>query len=115
VAADLHAAMPTGVEEHADAPGPVAAQDDRLLAHRRHEEVARPGDLALVADEEPDSCEDPLLLLVVELVVDEYLAADEAALDIDQAVETAGLRIDRHARPPGGVPDNSASRPRRQT
>jgi hypothetical protein len=85
VAAYLHAAMPARVQEHADLPRTVATEDHRLLAHRRAEIVARLRDLALVADEEPGAGEDALELLAVDLVAHEDLAADDAALDVDQA------------------------------
>ena len=108
--------MPARVQEDADPARPVAAEDDRLLAHGRDEEVARLRDLALVADEEPGAGEDLLQLLPVDLLADEDLAADDAPLDVDQTVEAPRLRIHRHRGPPrGGVPDNSATRARRQT
>ena len=46
-----------------DRAGAVAAQDHRLLAHARDEEVAGVGDLAFVPDEQPGAGEDALLLL----------------------------------------------------
>src|SRR5262249_13267529 len=46
VAADLHAAVAAGIQEDVYLVGAVTAQDHRLLAHRRHEVVARLGDLA---------------------------------------------------------------------
>src|SRR5215469_6092042 len=51
VAALLHSAMAARVEEHVHLPSPVAAQERRLLAHARDEEVARIWDLALVSNE----------------------------------------------------------------
>ena len=51
VAAHLHAAMAAGIEEDVDPAGAVAAQDHRLLAHRRHEIVAGLGDLAFMPDD----------------------------------------------------------------
>jgi hypothetical protein len=84
VPADLHPSVPAGVEEHVDLLALIAREDDRLLAHARDEIVAGPGNLALVADEEPRAREDPLLLPRVDLVVDEELAADDSALEIDQ-------------------------------
>ncbi len=92
VAADLHAAMPARVQEDVDPPRPIAAQDDRLLAHGGHEEVARPGDLALVTDEEPRAREDLVLLPAVDLLVHEDLPADDALVDVDEAVEAVQHR-----------------------
>src|SRR5262249_58577269 len=83
VPAHLHAAMPARVEEDANAPRAIAAEDDRLLAHRRGEIVAGLRDLALVTEEEPGAGEDALELLAVDLVADEDLAADHPALDVD--------------------------------
>src|SRR6185295_17398095 len=99
VAAHLHAAVSARVQEHADASGPVAAQNDRLLAHGRDHEVAGIRDLALVPDEEPGASEHLLLLLPVDLLVDEDLAADDAAIDVDQAVDA-----DAHGGPPAACP-----------
>jgi hypothetical protein len=87
-----------GVQEDVDPAGPVAAQDHRFLAHRRHEIVARLGDLALVTDMQPGAREDPLLLLGVDLLVDEDLAADLAQPQIDQARAIALSFRDRHGR-----------------
>src|SRR4029453_7549434 len=99
VAAHLHAPVPARIQEHANPSGAVAAEDDRLLAHARREEVARLRDLALVADEEPGAREDALLLLSVDLVAHEDLAADDAALDVDQVLQGPRLRAG-HARLP---------------
>src|ERR1700730_5095587 len=76
VAAHLLAAVPAGIEEHVGLARPVAAQDHRLLAHARDEVVARVGDLALMPDKEPHPGEEPLQLPLVDLLVDEDLAAD---------------------------------------
>jgi hypothetical protein len=106
VAAHLHAAVPARVQEHVEARGTVAAEDDRLLAHGRDHEVARARHLALVPDEEPRAREDLLLLAPVDLLIDEDLAADRAAIDVDEAVEAAGVQV-RHGAatiPPPGRP-----------
>ena len=84
VAAHLHAAVAAGVEEDVDLAFPVAAQDHRFLAHARDEEVAGVRDLALVADEQPGAGEQPLQLLLVDLLVDEDLAADLPRCQIDE-------------------------------
>ena len=66
VAAHLHAAMPAGVQEHVHRAGLVAAQDHRLLAHARDEEVARLRDLAFVPDEQPGAGEQLLQFLAIQ-------------------------------------------------
>src|SRR5206468_448506 len=107
VTAHLHAAVPARVEKDAEPPRAVAAQDDRFLAHRRAEIVTRLRDLALVTDEEPGAGEDPLELLPVDLLAHEDLAADDPALDVDQALQPcrryaghAQLLLDRRPLPP---------------
>src|SRR6266446_7197606 len=94
VAAYLHAAMAAGIEEDVNATGAVAAQDHRLLAHRRHEIVARLGDLAFVPDMQPSAREDTLLLLGIDVLVDEDLTADLAQPQIDQAGAIAPSLVD---------------------
>jgi hypothetical protein len=91
--------MAAGIEEDVDPVGPVAAQDHRLLAHRRHEIIAGLGDLAFVPDMQPSASEDALLLLGVDVLVDEDLAADLAQPQIDQAGAIASLVVHRHGRP----------------
>src|SRR5439155_14592251 len=86
VAADFHPAVPAGVQEDVDAAAAVATEDHRFLAHRRHREVAGSRDLTLVADEEPGSREDLLLLLAIDRLVHEDLAADDPALRVHQAL-----------------------------
>src|SRR4029453_18203848 len=99
VAAHLHAPVPAGIQKHANPSGAVAAEDDRLLAHARREKVARLRNLALVADEEPGAREHALLLLTIDLIAHEDLAADDAALDVDQVLQGPRLRAG-HARLP---------------
>src|SRR5207244_4484552 len=93
VPADLHPAMPARVEEHVDLAATVARQDDRLLAHRRDEEIAGLRDLAFMADEEPRAGEHAVELLAIDLFADKNLAADDAFLDVDQAVDAVGLFV----------------------
>ncbi len=89
VAAHLHAAMAAGVQEHVHRAGLVAADDHRFLAHARDEEVARIGDLALVADEQPGAGEQFFQFFPVEFRGNENLAADRAALVVDHPVHRA--------------------------
>src|ERR1700720_1457783 len=84
VTAYLHAAMAARVQEDVHLAGAVAAQDHRLLAHPRRGVIAGVRDLALMADKEPGAGKDPLLLLGVDRLVDEDLAADLPGLQIDQ-------------------------------
>src|SRR5262249_26841429 len=98
VAAHLHAAVAAGVQEDVNPVAAVAAQDDRLLAHRRHEIVALLGDLALVVDMQPGAGEDALLLQGVDPLVSEDLAADLASSKVDQAGAIAPSLVDRHGR-----------------
>src|SRR5713226_9185576 len=97
VAAHLHSAMAARIEEDVNLAGAVAAQDDGFLAHPRGGEIAGVGDLALMPDEEPGAGEDPLLLLGVDLLVDEDLAADLPGSEIDQAGAITGGACRCHA------------------
>src|SRR5260370_1426353 len=102
VAAHLHAAVAARIEEDVHLAGAVAAQQHRFLAHARDEEIAGVGDLALVPDKEPGAGKDLFLLLGVDLLVDEDLAADLPARHVDEAgAITAAARI-AHWVPPGG-------------
>src|SRR5262245_13528365 len=94
-AAQPIAAMPADVQEGAELTFAVADHQDRVLAHVRAEEVARPRDLALVAEEEPAPGEDPLQLLLVDLALDEDTATDATVLDVHQAGD-----IGCHVNPP---------------
>jgi len=59
--------MPAGVQEDMHpAPG-VAAENDRLVAHPGHKEIAGVGDLAFMADEQPGTREQLLQFLPVEV------------------------------------------------
>jgi hypothetical protein len=62
VTADLHAAVAAGIQEYVYLAGAVAAQDHRRLAHAGHEIVAGVRHLALMADKQPGTGEDLLLL-----------------------------------------------------
>src|SRR5207302_10703956 len=71
VTADHVAAMGTGVQEDVDLVVAAAGDDDLLLAHARADEIARVGDLADVADEEPAAGQDLFQLLLVDVRVAE--------------------------------------------
>ncbi len=100
VAAHLHAAVPAGIEKDMHLAGPVAAQDHALLAHAGDKEIAGVRDLALMPDKEPGAGKEPLLLLRVDLLVDEDLAADLASVQIDETLAIPRCRRARHRRPP---------------
>ena len=103
VAADLHSAVPTGVEEYLDAVFAVAAEDHRFLAHGRNEVIAGLGYLALVTNEEPGLGEYLFLFLPVDVFIDEYLSADVAGINVDYLAECAWLGFCGHEfRSPSG-------------
>src|SRR5207253_8989823 len=85
VAAHVHAAMADRIQKDMHLAAPVAAEDARLLPHTGSGEIARVGDLALVTDEQPGPCEEPLQFRVIDRVADEDLAAEPAGLQIDHA------------------------------
>src|SRR5581483_4366844 len=89
VAADLHAAVTAGIQEHVNLALAVAHQDHGLLAHPRDEEIARIGDLAFVPDEQPGAGENQLQLLLVNIAADENFSADSAVLEVYVAVTSA--------------------------
>ena|SRR6516225_5844069 len=76
--------------------GAIAAEDHRLLAHARDEEIARIGNLAFVPDEQPGTGEDALLLLGIDVVVDEDLAAYLAGCKIDETGTITPCSVHRH-------------------
>ena len=63
----------------------VAAQQHRLLAHPRLEEVARLRDLARVADEQPGAAEQVIELVAVRLLAHEDFATDRPPRRVDMA------------------------------
>jgi len=89
------AAVAADVEKGADLPRAVPHHQDRVLAHVGTEEVAGVGDLALVAQKQPATGEDPLQLLRIDLRFDKDTSTDQAVLGIHQ---TPGIR--HHATPP---------------
>src|SRR6266851_9126372 len=96
VAAYLHPAVAARIEEGVDFASPVAAQDHRLLAHTRDDEVAGVGDLALMPDEEPGAGKDALQFLGVDRLVDENFAADLPRSQIDETRPVAHSVCGRH-------------------
>src|SRR3954447_8378104 len=86
VAANLHATVPAGIEQDMNTALEVARENDGLLAHAGDEVVTGIGDLASVPDEQPGAREDLLLLARVDLLAHEDFAANDATLQIDQAL-----------------------------
>src|SRR5439155_6294514 len=84
IAADEIASVSAGIQQHLDPVLLVARDDHRLLAHAGKHEIPRPGDLALVSHEEPGTVEDPLHLLVIDVLVAEDLTAHGSAVEVDQ-------------------------------
>src|SRR5438094_8136677 len=80
-----------------DLAGAVAAQDHRFLAHARDKVVPRVLDLALMPDEEPYPREEPLQLLLIDLVVDKDLAADLPGLHVHEPRPVTLFPRGRHA------------------
>ena len=66
-AAQPVAAMAADIEEGAHRPGAVAHHQNRVLAHRGGQEIARLGDLAVVTQKQPATGENPLQLRLVNL------------------------------------------------
>src|SRR6516165_3150634 len=89
------AAMAADVEKGVHVPLGVAHHEDWVLAHVGTQEVARLGDLALMAEKEPAASKDLLELLGVDVGLNEDASADQAALDIHQPLD-----VRHHAPPP---------------
>src|ERR1700710_99885 len=96
VAAHLHAAMAARIEEDMHRAGAVAAENYRLLAHSRDKEIASLWDLAFMADEQPGTGKNALLLLGIDVVIDEDLAADLSRCEIDEAGMITPHFVHRH-------------------
>src|ERR1700756_967815 len=77
----------------------IAAQKHGFLAHARDKIIPRLRDLALVTDKQPDSGEEPLQLLPVDLVIDKDFAANLACSHIHETAAVSFLAW-RHHRPP---------------
>jgi len=104
--ADGVAAMAAGVEQDVEAARLVPDDNNAVLADVAEEEIARVGDLRLVAHEVPGAGEDVLELELVDLLVGENLSLDEAFVAVDEAKEVVGterfgghfVRLSRGAR-----------------
>lgn len=82
----------------------VAGEDDRFLPHAGYKIVTRPGHVALMAGKEPGAGEDLLLLLLIDLLADEDLAADQPVFDIDETVDRVARRAPGHRSSPPFFP-----------
>ena len=82
-AANLHAAVTTGVQKCANRSVTAAANEDRILAHISCHIIAGFGYLRFVAEKQPAPREDALQLDLVDLRVEENLAADEPVFEFD--------------------------------
>jgi hypothetical protein len=72
--------MRAPVDEDADRAVGVSGHDDGLTPHASREEVTRPGDLALVAEDEPRAPEDAIQLEI-----------EQRGIGVDRAMDTVGL------------------------
>jgi hypothetical protein len=77
------AAVHAGIEQYVDLAGAVAHRDHLILADVAHEEAAALGQLRFVAHEVPRPREDPFELLLVDVVVGE-----------DPAIQNAGVGVE---------------------
>src|SRR6266568_302628 len=78
------APMAADVEEGVDGALAVAYHQDRVLAHRRAEEVPRLGDLAFMAQKQPAAGKDLHQLLLIDRRLDEDAPADQPLLGVHQ-------------------------------
>src|SRR4029450_624524 len=92
------APIPANLEKGVDCALAVPHHQDRVLAHRRAEEVPRLGDLAFMAQKQPAAGKDLRQLLLIDLWLDKDAPADQAALGIHQ---TPCVR--HHTTPPYAV------------
>jgi hypothetical protein len=101
-------AVAADVQEGVDVAIGVAHDQDWVFAHVGAEEVARPRDLAFVAEKESATSKDPFEFLLVDLVLDEDATADTTVLDIYQPSD-----IGFHRKPPGSCETWHAEQPPR--
>jgi hypothetical protein len=90
--------MAAGIEEYMNPALVVAAQDDGLVTHTGDEKIARFGNLAVVADEQPGAGEEFLQFLAVNIRRGEDVAIDGARGEIDHARRSAASRATRSLR-----------------
>jgi len=83
-AAQTIAAMAADIEECANLTRRVAHDKDRVFAHVSGKKITRLRNLAVVAQEQPAARENLLELLLVDLLLDEDAATDQAVLGIDE-------------------------------
>src|SRR6201988_2037628 len=76
--------MAADVEERPHLACCVAHHQNRVFAHVSGEEIARMGDLALMAQKEPAAGENPLQLLLVDLGLNKKAPPDQSAIGVDQ-------------------------------
>jgi hypothetical protein len=99
--------MAAGIVKGANGAGPVAGDDDGIIAHLHREIVAGLGDLAVVADEQPVAIPDRLKIELVVIGVDVESLLEAVASEYPIICRGALRR--RH---PGGKPHGlHASRP----
>jgi len=85
----------------------VTDDENRVLAHGSGEEVARLGDLALMAKKEPTAGEYPLQLLLVDLRFNKDPASDKSPFGIDKTSDIDSHKTLREVPRPGYVDDAS--------
>ena len=85
--AEAIATVAADVEESVDLALPVAGDEDGIFAHVGGEEIARVGDLGLVAEEEPATRKDLLQFLLVDGFLAEDAGADQSLVKVDQRVD----------------------------
>jgi hypothetical protein len=90
------ATVATEVQEGAETPAQIAAQDNRLFSHIRRNEVAGMGHLAFVAKVEPTASEEMFTFSLVDLPVGKNAPIYQTAFWIDK-------RLDLHPDAPSVV------------
>src|SRR6516164_1195082 len=90
------AAMPADIQKGVHLARRVAHDENRVFTHVSGEEIARPRDLALMAQKEPGAGEDPLQFLLIDLGLDEDAATDQALLGIYQPERIGFHRLSPH-------------------
>ena len=78
--------MAAHVQERPHLPVPTSPEQHGILAHVGGEEVVGIGDLGLVSQEEPAASEDPLQLLLVDVLGDEHLAFQQPLFGINEFI-----------------------------